>query len=104
MSLKLLPSELYYDGEIIQFNDGSLAMLREPLNYENSVNDRFHTVQDEDNLDRIAWQYYRNKVEHAEQYWWVIAEVNDIPNPFDISGLSGQQILIPDILKIQLER
>ncbi|MAX80394.1 MAG: hypothetical protein CL843_09480 [Crocinitomicaceae bacterium] len=104
MSVKVRQHELYYDAELIQLPDGEFILERVPIEYENSINDRYHSVKIEDSLDHISWSYYKELVDKSEYYWWVIAEVNDIENPFDLTDYIGQKILIPDILKIIIQR
>lgn len=38
---------------------------------------RAHTVKDGDTLWMLAWQYFGNA-----EYWWVIADFNDIKDPW----------------------
>lgn len=104
MSVKVSQYELYYDAKLIEFSDGDSILEREPITYTNSINDRYHTVNIEDQLDAIAYKYWNKIVANSEFYWWVIAEVNEIENPLDISDYVGKKLLIPDILKVKLER
>jgi len=104
MANRVQEHELYFDGQLIEFPDGSIVLDREPISYSFSLNDRHHRVVQDDQIDHIAYTYYGHIVENSEYWWWVIAEVNDIENPLDLSDHVGQLILIPDILRIRLQR
>jgi len=68
------------------------------LNIEPSETDDAYLVRagDVGRLDNIAWRWYRNL-----NLWWVIAEVNNIKDPFDFEA--GKYIRIPKLSRIFLE-
>lgn len=77
-------------------------MSRKLLDLDFSQDGQYHTVKQNDRLDVLAYTYYDDLVERGARYWWVIADANNILNPLDLSELVGQEILIPDILKVRL--
>ena len=84
-------------GYVQMYDDGTASLERTRIKYAPSRGDRVHTVRRGDMLDSIAYQYYRN-VANGERYYWLISDANDaITNPFDISDLEGQDIIIPDL-------
>ena len=64
--------------------------------------DQFHKVMETDTITQIAWMYWRKEIEDASKYWWVIADVNLIENPLDLSAYVGKNILIPNLTLILL--
>lgn len=101
--MELRDNNLYVNGEIIVFlEDGEEILTRELLVIEPKVEDKYHTVVDNDYLDKLADEYYSDFVSDASKYWWVIADANNIYDPTDISDLVGTDILIPDILRVRL--
>lgn len=59
----------------------------------NSFNDQIHVVQmgEEKNLPLISFLYYG-----TVELWWLIAEANDIGDPFDVHA--GDTLVIPDLV------
>lgn len=102
MELKL--NDLYSNGEVESYPNGERYLVREPIEYEGSDKDKYHTVKETDTITYIAWLFYKDHVDDASKYWWAIADVNEIFNPLDLSDLIGEEILIPDILLIQLKQ
>lgn len=104
MELVIKGNNLYRNGSIVEFNDGSdeLLLTREPMEITGDITDVWHTVCVEDRLDLLAYRYYSNVVDDASKYWWVLADANGITNPMDISSLVGTRILVPNILTILL--
>ena len=104
LNLKVRKYSVYRNGRIIQFDDGSdeALLLRSPISYIKSANDKLHTVVEGDRLDRIAFYYYSKVVKNAGHYWWVIADINGINNPLDLDSLVGTKLVIPDMYNIEL--
>lgn len=63
-----------------------------------------HKVVAGQTLDRIAYEHYNDKVQYPSQYWWLIAQANDIERPWDLSGWEGKDLVIPDIYQFQVNR
>jgi hypothetical protein len=95
--LKLRESNPYSDGSLELYSSGLSELNRSELEWAGEETDRYHTVRITDDLDYISHEYYKGIVDKPEWYWWVIADVNKIEYPLDISELAGQKIIIPDI-------
>lgn len=81
----------YYGADVAQFPDGSFALDPADLVYTQSPNDKYYTLGQGDTLDNIAGQsgaYSNSKL------WWVIAKVNNIFDPFNLT--IGDTLVIPD--------
>lgn len=101
MDIELRQNNVYRNGVITTFIESNESiLLRDKLNIENFVNNQYHIVTDFDRLDLLAYKYYSEIVDDSSKYWWVIADVNNIMNPLDLSELVGTQIIIPDLLRI----
>ena len=81
---------LYEGGALINYQEGDQSLQRTKLVYVPSVDDKFHIVMDEDQLESIAFKYYR-----STKLWWLIADINDIFNPFELE--TGSKLIIPDV-------
>ena len=80
-----------YDKSIVfSFKEGDFNLVREPYFYIESKDDRVHEVIDGDRLDTIAFKYYGNS-----RLWYIIADANEITNPFEIEV--GSKLIIPGI-------
>jgi hypothetical protein len=95
---------LYQENRIYQLENGEELQTRQPIVWTEQEGDRSHIVSMDEPLDLIAYKYYNGKVENPERYWWLIAEVNQIDNPLDLSALIGTSITIPDVLALQFLR
>lgn len=101
MDIELRQNNVYRNGVITTFIESNEnILLRDKLNIENFVNNQYHIVTDFDRLDLLAYKYYSEIVDDSSKYWWVIADINNIMNPLDLSELVGTQIIIPDLLRI----
>ena len=94
----------FQGGTIFIFDDGIVDIeapeWKEPDNFRFDL----HQVVMGESLDRIAFRYYRDKVQNASQYWWLIAQANDIERPWDLSDWAGEKLVIPDIYQVKLNR
>lgn len=91
--VELRTNNPYSTGEIFTFPEGDVLLDRKPLNYIKSIRDRYYTVKQEDNISNIAFQAYGNS-----KWWWVIADINKLDNPFDLK--MGSTLLIADLDKL----
>jgi len=101
-TLKLNVDNLYADGTLVTLPNGSVVLNREKIKYEPSSTDERHTVLQGETLTGITYKKYNTVSEDCSKYWWIIADVNNIQNPLDISEYVGQEIIIPDFLKTML--
>lgn len=94
--MKVKDFDLYSNGFIEEFADGFKYLERNEIEYTGNDTDRFHTVKAIDTITKIAAKKYKNILELPHQYWWIIADANDIENPMDLTSLIGEEIVIPD--------
>jgi hypothetical protein len=104
-TILLFASNLYANGRIIVFSDGSTKLIREPIEYEVSEPDDYIVIKHGDRLTELANRFYKDKVLLPSHHYWIIADANRtiIRNPLDISHLVGKQIVIPNILNFKLK-
>lgn len=102
-TISIRKTNLYARGAFIQFPDGSQLVARERLQWKGEIGDRYYEVKQGDELSNIAWRMYQYRAgDNASELWWVLADVNDIINPFDMDLWEGRTMLIPDYDKLQL--
>ena len=102
MELELRDNNLFINGTVYDFGDDEQILLRENMEIIGNEMDKYHIVKENDRLDVLAWTYYKNIVEDASKFWWLIADANKIYNPLDLSSYVGKEILIPDLIRIRL--
>jgi len=87
-----LPKEnLYADGFIVTLKDGVQLLKRNKVIYlGKNPNDKIHNIVQEEKLWNISFKYYGNS-----KWWHIIADVNNIENPFEL--IIGDSLLIPDL-------
>ena len=93
MSFELPTSPFATDSYVVVYPDGRKSLYRDKLVYNPLPNDQYKLLIDGDTLDGIAFDYYGNS-----KYWWVLADVNNIENPFILE--TGTPILIPNLNNI----
>lgn len=91
-------NNVYRNGRLIEFEDDESMLIRTKVEFTSKVGDGYYKVRTEDTIDMIAWAKYKDEVEDASKYWWVIADANNIHDPLDLSDFIGTDILIPSIL------
>jgi|TARA_R110000851_G_scaffold1514_4_gene5626 nucleoid-associated protein YgaU len=103
LNLSVRKFNMYRTGKVYNFPEQGEKMLeRGDLIYNPSVLDKTHTVKDNETIWNIAYEEYQNQVLNPSRYWWVIARVNDIFDPFDLSAFQGKEIIIPSLSNIDL--
>ena len=102
MTEELKLNNLYQNGIIYQFEDGKNLLDREPVNIEPTLSDDYHTYIKGQELDQLAYLYYKDIVPDPSKFWWLIADANNIVNPLDLDYLEGTEIIIPNITKALL--
>lgn len=90
-TLKLREENIYAAGFVINLTDGRKLLKANPLNYTPSAsNDIGHTLKNDENLWDIAYKFYG-----SSKWWFVLAHVNNIHNPFEVQ--EGLDLIIPDL-------
>lgn len=84
-----MKTDAYSDSYRIIYEEGDESLQRRPINHREDINDIVYTIREEDTLTRIAFKFYSNPL-----LWFLIADANNIINPFDIE--IGQNIIIPN--------
>jgi hypothetical protein len=101
-SERLPLNNVFVGGYVINFEaDGEQALARIPLEPKAIETDAYYTVKEEDEIDGIAYEVYKDTVEDASKYWWAIADANEIHEPYDLEAYIGKDLIIPNILKVQ---
>lgn len=102
LGIEVRRHNMYQTGKVYNFpEDGEKLLIREKIVYKPSLFDISHPVKNNDTLWGIAYKYYRDKI-GSPSNWYIIADANDIFNPYDITSLHGKNIIIPDISNVAL--
>lgn len=96
-------SNQYSSGEVTAMANGDLYLERKTLNIKPKIEDKWHTIKKGDRLDLLANTYYYGYVNKTEgrKLWWILADANNIDNPFNLSDFIGASFLIPDYFRVQ---
>jgi len=89
-NLKIPKSSPYSSGYIVNLPGDARLLKRDKIKYPfSSERDKRHLVIAGQTLSGISNKYYRNSL-----YWVILADVNNIYNPFVLTA--GSILLIPD--------
>lgn len=102
VAVELEPNNLYRYGWVEVFDNNEKLLLRKPLEIKVTLTDKYHLLRRGEMLDQLAHRYYQNIAKNPSKFWWVIADVNNIYNPFDLTEYEGTQIVIPNLIKAGL--
>jgi hypothetical protein len=101
--LRLNDDNPYSGGELLVRDDDTAELHVVLPDYQPGPGDRFHpALLPGQMLDQVAWEYWQDEVENAERWWWVLASVNNIDNPLDLTEHVGRRLLIPDLARYRL--
>lgn len=86
----MVSRDLYNRGRVTNFEDGTTILER--TRYRRVINhdEEIYVFKDGDSLTALSYKFYGEPL-----YWYLIADVNDIINPFDIE--TGTNLIIPNI-------
>lgn len=73
----LVGASPYDKGFTLNYGDGDYSLESYPLLIPSSPNDFQHTLKEGETLQNIAYRYYGDSGK-----WYIIAEYNNIINPF----------------------
>lgn len=73
----LIGASPYDNAYALKYEDGEYSLESNPTMVPSSSNDIQHTVKDGETLQNIAYRYYGDSGK-----WYLIAEANQILNPF----------------------
>lgn len=99
ITVEVRENNLYQNGRVVQFPNGEYELEREIIIFQGGEDDQYYTVQEGDEVTKLAYQHYKNYVENPGEYYWLITDANNIENPLDLSEWIGVEIIIPSILK-----
>lgn len=100
MAITVRENNLYANGYTFEKTQGREFLKRDKIEYSPSAeNDRSYRVIETDTIWSIAYRYYGDS-----KWWHVIADVNSIENPMDLSVLVGTELIIPDLERIKISR
>ena len=86
----------FITGFVFQYTEGDFSLEREKLKYIQSENDELHQVTKWDTLSDISYDKYG-----SSKWWWVIADINNVFDPFDLSPHTN--LILPDINPIKAD-
>lgn len=90
-TLKLREENIYAAGYIINLENDRKLLKADALQYQPSAaNDQGYVYKRDEMLWDIAYRFYGNS-----KWWFVIADINNIHNPFEIA--EGTNLIIPDL-------
>lgn len=90
----MVNKNLYDDGLIVAYDDGSASLERLPPDYVYDLTDKIHTVRQDEKLTDIAHFYYKKS-----RLWFIIADANKILDIFNLEV--GTDLIIPNENKLQ---
>lgn len=82
-------------GYKIVYPEGDRSLQRVKLKFDPQPGDEYHVIIDGDTLTEISRQFYGDP-----QLWYIIADTNDIFNPFDDMLETGMYLRIPSIEQV----
>lgn len=85
----LVGASPYDNGFALNYGDGDYSLEAYPPNIPISENDKQHTVKEGETLQNISYRYYGDSGK-----WYLIAEYNNILNPFK-ELKEGMVLIIP---------
>lgn len=85
----------YIRGYVLEYVEGDMSLERVKLEYNPSPDDKLHPVTYWDNLSDLSFDYYG-----SSKWWWVIADINNIFDPFSLTPNSN--LIIPDLKAIKV--
>ena len=90
-----MKADLYSNGITINNQEGDTSLQRKTIVHKEDLEDKSYIIRQDDTLSSIAYKFYNEPL-----YWYIIADVNNIDNPFILE--TGKSIIIPNINKYEL--
>lgn len=90
-----MKADLYSNGITINYPEGDTSLQRKTIVHKEDLEDKSYIIRQDDTLSSIANKFYNEPL-----YWYIIADVNNIDNPFILE--TGKSIIIPNINKYEL--
>jgi len=77
------------DGYLINYKEGDQSIERLPVIYLVGINSKLYIIVQDDTLQSIANAFYG-----TSESWFIIADANEIFNPFEL--IIGDTLIIPN--------
>lgn len=90
-----MKADLYSNGITINYQEGDTSLQRKTIVHKEDLEDKSYIIRQDDTLSSISNKFYNEPL-----YWYIIADVNNIDNPFILE--TGKSIIIPNINKYEL--
>lgn len=90
-----MKTDLYSNGILINYQEGDSSLQRRQIVHKEDLEDRSYVIRQGDTLTSISYNFYGEPL-----YWYIIADVNNIENPFILE--IGKSLIIPNINKYEL--
>ena len=120
MAVELKDNNIYANprGYVVQYTNEIQALERRIVPVKADRTDKYHFFRAGDDLMRITYTYYKDVVIETARYWWLIADRNNVFDPFentkivtnpedgfvgDQINLEDTEIVIPNVLTQQPE-
>lgn len=112
MAIKVRDSNLYQNGRIIDLGGGEQLLIRDTLEVKQDQTDSYYRPNSDDEVRLLAYSFFKDIVQNADHYWWLIADRNNIFNPLEpdmiindgeLVDIASVEIVIPNILRQQPE-
>lgn len=106
--INLHESNLYQNGRVYELGGGLELLQRERYPADGSPTDSVVAVTVGQDLRLLAFARYLDKVARPDNYWWLIADRNNVFNPLfgtatDDDGVefdvTTRPVLIPNVLR-----
>lgn len=90
-------SRYFKDANTIEYDNCKMYDIPQLIDIPSNEDDEYFTVTSsyESRLDKVAYDYYENS-----KYWWIIALVNNINNPFE--SMIKDTLVIPSLTNLIL--
>lgn len=102
MEVELRLNNLYQNGVVSVFANGEMLLDRPLVEFKGTLTDDYHPYKNGQQLDWVAYRYYKEIVPDPSKFWWLVADGNNIQNPLDLEEYSEIELLVPNITKALL--
>lgn len=104
VELEVRINNLYRNGRLYVFPDtDEMLLIRDKYQTVGTLEDQYHYLIEGETLDGLAYKYYSDLIEDSSKFWWILADANDVYDPFDLSPYLGTEILIPNLFTTLLK-
>ena len=105
MAVELRDSNIYANprGRIIQYTNEIQILERVVVPPKADRTDKYHFFRAADDLMRITYSYYKDVVRETARYWWLIADRNNVFDPFENTRIitDAKDGFVGDVISIE---